>query len=517
MDRFEVIKFVISKWTKPVSLLFFSILWFPLYYRFLFLPLKQFDFLFAHIWLPFVIFALVFFVWLITTKRLYFRNRWWSIGLFFLLSAISSLFPLVLYPQCVKDSVIDFPYCIHLGTVLSFLLLLTFLFLVERKFFNRNKMLIVFFVNNDKPVVESKVRDSIDIAINKVETEISNVEIIVPTFGICKKTKQCEKYIKRAVTRADAFIKADVMDGIDNGVVSYQFLDFTSRINTRRAFPVDVQSKNLNDIDETQKYQQWNFINIENDDCNRKIRIAHNLENTLLMYVASICGLKEDFDKAIPIVRRLYDKTSDCDAHFKKKANQILGNAYLLGALNVEHQQHNPDLANKRLEELVSYIPSVKNLPIYYESMARVKFLQGDLKASKSYNKLYGQNRNNPWGYELNCGFYAIFEGIIPEFIRRYKRLVKLLPGNLNQVEFAIEFLEYERGKAEDINYSIRLGYAIAFLYQFKNVNKAKRKLAVEKALHRNNPQIDSLKPLEDIVNSQEQTLKCGALGKNKN
>ena len=496
---FNDLKEISFNWRKPIGLVFLLITMGAIY-GVCFNYLKQLDLYSIEKWIFVPIAVICLAIWLITTQRIYFRNRGWSFVIALGIIGLVSIYAFVIYPKIIQNSKFDFPLIKLWGSILIVLLTLVIVFVIEYRYCNKNNLLIVLFVNNKKNCVENKVRESIDIAINNIEKNFKDITIIVPSFGVFQKEEQCERYIKRPFTRADAYIKTEVVDGGEKEDISYEFYEFSSWINTKR-LPEKINSATeLHEVDRIQKYQQWNYLNVEQTNCRRKIKIAENIENTLLMYVGSIYSLTNKFDKALSFVQDLNSRLKDESPRFKEKAHQIMGMAYLFAAVKEEHENHNYTSATEHLDILCDTFPNIKDSIPYSQTMARICFLKGDIKSSKQHNKRYGELEGKMWGYELNCGFYAIYEGKTKEFVSRYKKLLKLYPEDNCNVLFAIEFLEHQRDNAKSEDYKNRLKYAIAFLYQYVNIQKAKRMVAHLK----HNVEIE---PLIDIIKQQKNTL----------
>lgn len=138
--------------------------------------------------------------------------------------------------------------------------------------------------------------------------------------------------------------------------------------------------------------------------------------------------------------------------------------------------------------------------------MARLSFYRGDIKASKNYTKEFRKIEGDTWGYNLNMGFYALYENKVDEWIMWYKRLIKFHPDKY-QVKFAIEFLGYELQNSNSSQYSLLLNCAITYLNIYVNPTKAKRTI---KKLTKDNSKdclILKIEKLFSIVNSNNKIL----------
>lgn len=441
--------------------------------------------------------------WLIHTQRLYFRDRWLSVFWLVILSVPSALFSFMIYPKFIEASKIDFPYIQIWGSAIVFtLILLIFLFLKVRVFTSK-KLLIVLFVVNYKPEIEELVRDSIRKAVDNIMDQQNDIRIIVPTFGICSRIKSCERYIRNPFTRADAFIRTKVEDAGHENDIDYVFTEFTSRVNIRRKVDNGDSISFLSPVDEVQKYRDWNYKNVKQKEIACKIRIRENIESMLRMYVASIYMLKNQYETALPIADNLF-QTEARNSPINNLAGFILGSAYLFASQEEEHTKHDYQKANGRLKEFIERFPNQSENNQYIQAMARVQFYLGDLRESKRFTKKI-KDINNPdsmFAYNLNMGFYALYEKKYPEFTNWYKNIYKLHPSKA-QVRFAIQFLKYELKTTSDAEYKIGLNYAVAFLTLFINLRKAKLLWKKAKILHSDS----TFEKLDELVSRTDTRL----------
>ncbi len=406
-------------------------------------------------------------VWLIWSRRLFFRDKWrvlyWIVGY----NIVLIVFPILLYPKI--HLIAQIPYSRIAGTVVWGFFWFYVCKYIKAKWFVNNKLIVVFAIASETNIAERKIRDSIKNAIMSIESDFEDIEIVVPPFGYKNKVQSYERYIKRGVTQADALIYAQVIDGQDDGNLGYVFTKFTSRINEKRHKNLNsTNNKVMNEILELQGYQEWNNINSNQNEVISKWRIANNLEGMLLMYCSALYMLKNDYNTALPVAKKMFK--IDVQNRQNKAAASLLSIAYFRSALNLEHKQHNYQAAYDNISECVELFPWLKNHIEYLQAMARLLFYLGDLRKSKTYTKSF--KKGHEWEYNLNMGFYAIYENKVDEFINRYKKLPDYYTHK-EMVRFAIEFLEYEEDKSNDKNYSKLLHTAIAFLYSYIDSKKA--------------------------------------------
>lgn len=412
-------------------------------------------------------------VWFITSKRILFRSG--GFVLFWLLLSLigAAAFYLLAYPNLIQNGEFDVPYIQLWGTVIVFFCFITVGFCIDFFVLKGRKLMIVFAVNNESVAVEKVIRDSIDPAVQHIQDEDNNIKLVVLPFGIIKSVRKSEKYIKFPLTRADAIIFARVIDDTDASPTSYLFTDFSSRINERR-FVREEANSNMHKavLDIHLRCRDWNYLNVANDNCSRKLRVSRNLEDMLKMYIGCIYLMKHDFKAAVPYANNAICNAPKNDASYNI-ASLLFSYALLSSAHVLENEDHEYDAALAQLNQLNRAMPVTTNDPGYNKAMARVMFYKGDIKASETYTKKFKNLPYHRWGYELNMGFYAINKKKVLEFVQHYKNLRKYYPCEKGEIDFAIDFLERQEGQSADKDYRILLRIAIAFLTLYKSPDKA--------------------------------------------
>lgn len=315
-------------------------------------------------------------------------------------------------------------------------------------------------------------------------------------FGILKSVHACAKYIKRPITRADAIIFASVVDDSESSSTGYVFTRFSSRINEKR-FVEDERKASIHNavLDAHSRCKDWNFLNLANDNCSRKIAISKNLEDMLRMYIGCVYIMKHNFKAALPYTNNSIYRENRNSAPY----------AMISTAQELENNDHDYDAALKHLTQLGKSMPVNINEPAYNKAMARIMFYKGDIKSSEEYTKKFKNLPNHRWGYELNMGFYAINKKKVLEFVQHYKNLRKYYPYEHSEVSFAIRFLEYQQKNTTDAEYELLLNIAIAYLHPYLNPKKAKKIIAKVNYSSQNPKFVKAIDDLSEIVTSTTQ------------
>lgn len=416
-------------------------------------------------------------IWLITSKRILFRCWWIAVMVLVFSSMMALLFYSRIYQLLFAHTKYDLPYIQIWGSAIFFLFFLTLGFLIDVYVVKGEKLMIIFAVNNESVKIEKIIRASIDPVVQKIHDEDNRIKLIVLPFGVIKSNRKGEKYIKAPFTRADAIIFASVIDDSDSIPAGYVFTEFSSRINEKRFMQEERTSSAHNNILKAflrSRGSGWNFLNSANDNCSRKIAIAQNLEDMIKMYIGCIYLMKHDFKAALPYTdSAIYREKRSSPAYLI--ASSLFSYSVLSAAREYEEQEQDYDAALYQLEKLVKTIPVTNNDPAYNKAMARVMFYKGDIKSSEVYTKRFKDLPDHRWGYELNMGFYAINKKKILEFVQHYKNLRRYQPYNIEEVDFAINFLDRQKKGATDKEYICLLEIAIAYLHLYKNPKKAKK------------------------------------------
>lgn len=244
-------------------------------YQYIYNKIKSLNFHYIEFWLPAIFILFTYAIWLIASQRLFFRDSWKILCRGTIYIAGVSLFPLWIYPNYLQTSAYNIPYIHIWGTIIIALVLWLILKQVKHKFFQDTRLIIAFTVTCDKSNIENRIRESIDHTILNIENKFDSIKIIVPPFGFKPKLKDCERYIKRHITQADALIYARLMDGTEDGNLGYIFTEFTSRVNENRHANLNSHNNSfLNNILEQQRLsKEWNTVNISKTDALSKLKV----------------------------------------------------------------------------------------------------------------------------------------------------------------------------------------------------------------------------------------------------
>lgn len=435
-------------------------------------------------------------VWLISSKRVLFRCGGLVLLWLVLSIGIVAVFYFMIYHSWIEGSSWDLPFIHIWGSLLLFIAMMIVGYLVDGWLFQEKKLMIVFAVNNESVVIERTIRASIEPVVQRLHDEDNRIRIIILPFGNIKSVRIGERFIKFPLTRADAIIYASVVDDSDSPTIGYVFTGFSSRINEKR-FVREEQRGTMHNavLDVHLRFRDWNYVNLANDNCSRKIAISKNLEDMLRMYIGCMYLMKHDFKAALPYTNSAIYQGSRNDPSYGI-ASSLFSYSILSSARVLENDERDFDAALGQLNQLVSTMPVANSDPAYNKAMARVMFYKGDIKASESFTKKFKDLEGHRWGYELNMGFYAIYKKKVLEFVQHYKNLRKYDPCEKGEVDFAIHFLERQAKESEDKEYIVLLRIAIAYLTLYKNPKKAQKKM---ERIGYKSSNVKSIKAISDI------------------
>ena len=143
------------------------------------------------------LFIITSIIWLLSTKRLLFRNS--TLAIVWLLLAIiaSSFFWFYIYPQKILSTQYDLSFVQVWGTFFVFVVIVVLGLLVDNLLLKGKGLFIVFAVDNKNVEIVSRIKTSINYAKNNILKNDSDLKIEVLPFGILEDIKKCERFIKR--------------------------------------------------------------------------------------------------------------------------------------------------------------------------------------------------------------------------------------------------------------------------------------------------------------------------------
>lgn len=420
-----------------------------------------------------VLLPFTFLLWAIATKRWFQRSTYWTILAYIAILAIGCVFYFV-YPLWIKGTKCDFPLVQWWGSVITILLLgivgYVGFFCIE----SHKKLFIVFLVSN-RSSHECDIKKSLEEARHRIEEIDKNIQIIIPPFGIANSIQAAEKYINGHFNQADAVIYARMIDSNEGCVFGYQFTSFTSRFSKKYIKASEMQTNEV-DYLMTQSYKchEWNTLNIGKDSISQTLEVAGNLRDLFLMYVSCIYLYKNKYSNAIAVADQLYTYSGTGNALFDNLVKELLSHSYVVAEQTEEQENRDFVKAHEILDECVAKLPSMKYSLTYKLALARLYFYEGNIRESKRVTRdVKASFKNAEWFWTINMAFYAIYERKVNEVYTHYKRLTKLTPPGLEEIEFPRRFQEKELKETDDNQYRMFLLHGIAFLSLFTNDKKS--------------------------------------------
>lgn len=409
------------------------------------------------------LFVTTFLVWVIHTKRWFQITGYWILIHYVIILGGGVGAYYLCYPLFVQKTHLDIAILRYCLTAFAIFILFVCSYLVVRR---KHKGLCIVFMVTNKSTHESDIMQALIEAKNRVDEVASNIQIVIPPFGIAGTPIACKHYINGHFNQADALIFASLINSPEGTEFGYCFNRFTSIMSDRYVKRAHRDDNGVNMlIDESYRCHEWNTLNINNDQISRQLEVAGNLTHLFLMFVSCIYLQKHKYTDAIGIADKLYTYSSTGNKPFDDLVMKLLRYSYMSAQYNEEYDNQNYELALEILSECAKKLPQFKNSLAYDLSMARIYFYDGNLKESKKMTRhAKASHPNADWYVTVNYAFYAIFENKYREIASHYKKLLKMDSQNKDEVEYAIRFLRIEESKTDDKYYLIGLYYGIAFL-----------------------------------------------------
>lgn len=419
-----------------------------------------------------------FLLWTIATKRWFQRSTYWTLLAFMAVLTTGVLFYFVLYPLRIEGTKCDLPFVQWWGSGLTVILIAISSYFCFFRFEQHKKLCIVFLVSN-RSTHEHDIKKSLEEARHRIDEIDSNIQIIIPPFGIANSIHAAERYINGHFNQADAVIFARMTDSNEGSEFGYQFTKFTSRFSKRY---IKVSEMMTNEVDYlmTQSYKchKWNTLNIEKDNISCTLEVAGNLQNLFLMYVSCIYLYKNNYSNSIAVADQLYTYTGTGNTGFDNMVKELMAHSYVIAEQSEEHENRNFARAHEILNECLVKLPSMKYSLTYKLALARLHYYEGNLRESKRATRdVKNSFKNAEWYWSINMAFYAIYDRKPKEVLTHYKRLTRITPPGLEEIEFPRRFLEKELKETYDDQYRMFLLHGIAFLSLFTDKNVSTRLL----------------------------------------
>lgn len=503
----------IGKWKDVEGLIIILIIEAIVFSRY-FHAISSLNFYYLQWWFLPVAFFITIFVWSLITVRLYIREGWLLLACM-LAAGVLSVANYYMLPMLLPRITQNTLFFVSIGMLVLTVSLI--LFLMTKKI-SRGKVLLVFFLKNKvSPKVAKSLNALIKSSVENIENRYENVKIVVPPIGMFGNRKKCYRYIANPLTRGDVYVMAEVFDEDDESTTNFVFTQFYSQVNKHIDYcKYIVPGLLLDRVNSTLKESNWQYKQDDQNNLARKIRMSNNIESLLMLYVCSTLMIKNKFSDAISFVQKVRASENFSDINFRNLSDILLGDSYLLASQNEEHVCHDYGVAYNHLNTFADQFPSQKNSPMYIHAMARVLFYRNNINESKRYTRMLRNLKGDTykWGYELNMGFYSICEGKISEFVQHYKNLKKYDSYGRQQIQFTIKFLKDELKNTIDTDKKVLLNYAIAYLYQYFGIKKARALISQTNLIYVSNPNIEKLIKLREIILQSKKNWPIGTTKK---
>lgn len=454
-----------------------------------------------------VLLPATFLLWAIATKRWFQRSSYWILLAFISVLAFGALFYNIVYPHWIKDTKYDLTYIQWWGSCLTILLSGFVGYKCLFRFESHKRLYIVFLVSN-RSTHEYDIKKSLEEARCRIEEIDPDIQIVIPPFGIANSIRVAEKYINGHFNQADAVIFARMTDSNEGGEFGYQFTKFTSRFSNRY---IKVSEMMTNEVEYliTQSYKchEWNTLNIDKDSISQTLEVAGNLQDLFLMYVSCIYLYKNKYSSAIAVADQLYTYTGTGNTGFDNMVKELMAHSYVVAEQTEEHENRDFARAHEILEECVAKLPSMKYSLTYKLALARLYYYEGNLRESKRATKdVKNSFKNSEWFWTINMAFYAIYERKAKEVYSHYRRLTKIAPPGLEEIEFPRRFQEKELKETHDDQYRMFLLHGISFLSLFTD-DKASIRLLKEVERYSKLEGYNDLQKVRELIESQQGKL----------
>lgn len=454
-----------------------------------------------------VLLPATFLLWAIATKRWFQRSSYWTLLAFIVVLAFGVLFYCDVYPYWIESTKCDIAYIQWWGSCLTILLVGLVCYECFFRFVSHKRLCIVFLVSN-RSAHEHDIKKSLEEARYRIEEIDPDIQIVIPPFGIANSIRAAEKYINGHFNQADAVIFARMTDSNEGSEFGYQFTKFTSRFSNRY---IKASEMMTNEVDYlmTQSYKchEWNTLNIDKDSISQTLEVAGNLQDLFLMYVSCIYLYKNKYSNAIAVADRLYTYTGTGNTGFDNMVKELLAHSYVVAEQTEEHENRDFARAHEILDECVIKLPSMKYSLTYKLALARLYFYEGNLRESKRATKdVKNSFKNSVWFWTINMAFYAIYECKAKEVYTHYKRLAKLTPPGLEEIEFPRRFQEKELKETHDDQYRMFLLHGISFLSLFTD-DKLSARLLEEAKRYSRFEGYNELQKVRELIESHKGKL----------
>lgn len=330
---------------------------------------------------------------------------------------------------------------------------------------------------------EIKVKNIIEDLITELEDEFSDIRFKLFPINHINNKKELDYFVIKNKHIIDNAFFATIYNGncTENSEtvskIEIQHILFSVQLddNDKTDFRNNInmsQDLSLSNLD-----KNWEYV--ESRSFTDKLKIKHNLKDSLLFFNGLYSISTKEYDLALNVFKSLR-VSEEIDGNFynsikKQRLNEILLNLFTFNAIEKYLVKKDLDSAFKLFKECeVIFQDNHQFTYSNYISLSRIYFEKGDITMAIEYtNKAIQLNRDNAAIY-CNLGFFGMLDNNVEQVYNNYKELghVYKFKNTLNFLEI-IHFIELHKSKYPDsanlFNFAIA---ALNFLYVDKDLGR---------------------------------------------
>lgn len=417
-------------------------------------------------------------------------NYWDSkIGLaFFYFVFYSSYFGFVY--QFLKENIIDdklvlaliIPFIFSLGIYLIWSFRSNRLNLYKKKIITTG-----LFLKCDDFDSEVKVRKIINEMISEIESDLRDVKLKFFPINHVRNENELEKFVSNNSHIIDNAFFATIHNGncIEGAQtlfkIEIQNLSFSGQFNSKNKKDFRAKVNMSKDLNLRNLDKNWEYI--ESRSFNDKVRIKHNLKDSILFFNGLYSIYMKELDLALNIFKHLKisKKISENQDNVSRIKNErlkdILLSLFTFNAIETYLHKKDIETAYKLLKECELIFKDNHRFTFSNNiTLARIYFEKGNIVKAKEYTNDAKTIKSDVAPIYCNLAFFAIIENNIEQVYYNYKELgyVYKFKGSLDFIEI-IHFLELYKSKYPDSDKLFEFAIAtLNFLYVDYDLGKSK-------------------------------------------
>ena len=351
-------------------------------------------------------------------------------------------------------------------TTISIIILLVWLLGTKRIYFKPNVDLVIgLILKIDDSSSEYRIKKLTKSCIEEINEIFPNIRVFMYPINFKRNAADALKYLGSHNSAVDVIMFAEVETGnmkqqstIDD-ISQVKSIYYSGQFAADKSRPLFNTVIRINeDLSIRNQWKDWSYV--EGNSLLDKSKMKSNLKDSILHFIGLYFIYHNKLEQALTILRTLHDPSKskiDIDANGRpaftnssfvsSRLSNIMLNLYMETALTQYHLLGKQKESYMLLKECESIFPIHSDSYHHYIQLARLAYEDGNLQEAISYTGKARGIRGETIEVLINGAFFSILKNDINGVVKFYKKIIAKKVHPEYNIIYVIDFLVREREK----------------------------------------------------------------------